>query len=91
LHSSYAASKLALLGFFDSLRAENHQNNISVTFLWPAFINSNISKNALIGNGAPQGKMAVASINGMPPEHCAKLMLRAIIKKNCVLVEQNKN
>jgi hypothetical protein len=27
----------------------------------PGFINTNISKNALIGNGAPQGKMDVAT------------------------------
>ena len=81
LRSSYAASKHALHGFFDSLRAENHQNNITVTLLCPGFINTNISKNALIGNGLPQGKMDIATGNGMSPEHCAKLMLKAIKNK----------
>ena len=81
LRSSYAASKHALHGFFDSLRAENHQNNIAVTLLCPGFINTNISKNALIGNGSPQGKMDIATGNGMSPEHCAKLMLKAIKNK----------
>ena len=37
LSSSYAASKQALHGFFDSLRAENQQHNIGVTLICPGF------------------------------------------------------
>ncbi|TXD50089.1 SDR family oxidoreductase [Polaribacter sp. IC073] len=81
LRSSYAASKHALHGFFDSLRAENHQNNITVTLICPGFINTNVSKNALTGNGIPQGKMDAATGNGMSAEDCAKQMLKAIDKK----------
>jgi short-subunit dehydrogenase len=78
LRSSYAASKHALHGFFDSLRAEIHQENISVTLVCPGFINTNISKNALTGNGTPQQKMDTATANGIKPERFAKLMLKAI-------------
>lgn len=81
LRSSYAASKHALHGFFDSLRAEQHQNNISVTLICPGFVNTNISKNALTGNGAPQEKMDAATANGIQPERFAKLMAKAIRKK----------
>ena len=81
LRSSYAASKHALHGFFDSFRAENHQNNIAVTLICPGFINTNVSKNALTGNGTPQGKMDAATGNGISPERCAKLMLKAIKSK----------
>ena len=45
LRSSYAASKHALHGFFDSLRAEHHNDNIAVTLVCPGFVNTNISKN----------------------------------------------
>lgn len=78
LRSSYAASKHALHGFFDSLRAEVHQNNIKVTLICPGFINTNVSKNALTGSGEPQGIMDVATGNGMSAELCAKRMLQAI-------------
>jgi short-subunit dehydrogenase len=81
LRSSYAASKHALHGFFDSLRAENYQHNIAVTLICPGFINTNVSKNALTGNGTPQGKMDNATGNGMSAERCAKLMLKAIKNK----------
>ncbi|AUC85638.1 short chain dehydrogenase [Polaribacter sp. ALD11] len=81
LRSSYAASKHALHGFFDSLRAENYKNNIAVTLICPGFINTNVSKNALTGNGSPQGKMDKATNNGMLPESCAKQMLKAIEKR----------
>ncbi len=81
LRSSYAASKHALHGFFDSLRAENHKNNIAVTLVCPGFVNTNVSKNALIGDGSSQGKMDVATENGIQPDHFAKLMAKAIRKK----------
>jgi dehydrogenase/reductase SDR family protein 7B len=81
LRSSYAASKHALHGFFDSLRAENQRHNVAVTLICPGFINTNVSKNALTGNGTPQGKMDNATGNGMSAERCAKLMLKAIRNK----------
>ena len=81
LRSSYAASKHALHGFFDSLRAENHQNNIAVTLVCPGFVNTNVSKNALTGDGTPQQKMDVATENGIQPKRFAKLMTKAIKRR----------
>jgi dehydrogenase/reductase SDR family protein 7B len=81
LRSSYAASKHALHGFFDSLRAEHHQDNISVTLVCPGFVNTNVSKNALTGNGIPQQKMDAATANGIDPIYFAKLMAKAIKNK----------
>jgi short-subunit dehydrogenase len=81
LRSSYAASKHALHGFFDSLRAEHFKDNITVTLVCPGFVNTNVSKNALTGNGSPQQKMDVATENGIDPEHFAKLMIKVIKNK----------
>ena len=81
LRSSYAASKHALHGFFDSLRAELFKDNIAVTLVCPGFVNTNVSKNALTGNGSPQQKMDVATENGIDPEHFAKLMIKVIKNK----------
>ena len=81
LRSSYAASKHALHGFFDSLRAEHFKDNIAVTLVCPGFVNTNVSKNALTGDGTPQEKMDVATQNGIQPERFAKLMAKAIKNK----------
>jgi short-subunit dehydrogenase len=78
LRSSYAASKHALHGFFDSLRTEIYQNNIDVTLVCPGFVNTNVSKNALTGDGTPQQKMDVATEGGIHPERFAKLMAKAM-------------
>lgn len=68
LRSSYSASKHALHGFFDSLRAEVYKNNIKVTLLCPGFVNTQVSVNALTGDGSPQHKIDVATENGMSVE-----------------------
>jgi len=81
LRSSYSASKHALHGFFDSLRAEIHDDNISVTLICPGFVNTNVSKNALTADGTPQNKMDKGTENGLSPEYFAKRMLKAIARK----------
>jgi len=81
LRSSYAASKHALHGFFDSLRAENYDNNIAVTLVCPGFVNTNVSMNALTGDGSPQNVMDIATQNGIEPARFANIMAKAIYKK----------
>ncbi len=81
LRSSYAASKHALHGFFDSLRAEVHKYHINVTLVCPGFVQTNISKNALIGNGSTQNTMDNATANGLKPEIVAKKISKAINKQ----------
>ena len=81
LRSSYAASKHALHGFFDSLRAEVFDYNIAVTLICPGFVSTNISMNALTGDGTSQQKMDAATANGISPERFAKLMAKAIDSK----------
>ena len=78
LRSTYAATKHALHGFFDSLRAEVHANNVKVTLVCPGFVTTNVSKNALTGDGSPQEKMDKATANGIHPDRFAVLMLKAI-------------
>lgn len=76
--SSYAAAKHALHGFFDSLRAELSHTPIRVTLICPGFIKTNVSVNALTGDGASLGVMDDAQANGMLPEVLAQKILRTI-------------
>lgn len=79
--SSYAASKHALHGFFDTLRAEHFQDNITVTMICPGFIRTNVSVNALTADGSTLGKMDEAQAKGMSPEECANEIFKAITQK----------
>ncbi|MEQ8904271.1 SDR family oxidoreductase [Ekhidna sp.] len=76
--SGYGASKHALHGFYDALRAEHHDDNVRVTIVLPGYIKTNISYNALIGDGSQQNKMDPGQAKGMSPEKCARLIIKAI-------------
>jgi dehydrogenase/reductase SDR family member 7B len=78
LRSSYAASKHALHGFFDSLRAELGDTPIKITLVCPGFIRTSISENALTADGKPQGSMDDATDKGMHPDVLARKILHAI-------------
>jgi dehydrogenase/reductase SDR family protein 7B len=78
LRSAYAASKHALHGFYDAFRAEHHEDNVKVTLALPGFIKTQISVNALTGDGKAQGKMDNAQANGMTAEECARQIIRAV-------------
>jgi short-subunit dehydrogenase len=78
--SSYAASKHALHGFFDSLRAELNDAHIKVTLICPGFIRTNVSRNALTGDGSRLGTMDEATDKGMDPKRLAYKILDAIEK-----------
>lgn len=80
--SAYAASKHALHGFFDSLRAEVYADGLRVTLFCPGFVKTSVGHNALTADGTPLGekKDDVREI-GMPPEACAEAMIRAVEKE----------
>jgi len=76
--SAYAASKHALHGFFESLRAEVWRSHIRVTLVCPGYIRTNISYNALNAAGEKYGRMDRNQLKGMAPEKCAQRILQAI-------------
>ncbi len=78
--SSYSAAKHALHGFFDSLRAELDEHSIDIQIICPGFIHTEVSKNALTGDGTPLQKMDKATSSGMPPERFAKKAIQAIYR-----------
>lgn len=76
--SAYAASKHALHGFFDALRAEVYQDGLRVTIVCPGYIKTNLSFNALTGEGGAHGQMDPTQANGMAPATLAARILQAI-------------
>lgn len=78
--SGYAASKHALHGFFDAVRAEHHKDNIRVTMICPGFIRTDLTLSALTADGAPLNKMDAAQYKGKPADWCARKIVSAIEK-----------
>jgi len=79
--AAYSASKHALHGFFDSLRAELDHKGIAVTVACPGYVRSNASFNALEGDGTPHNKMDEEIATGMSCEECAARIIRAIERR----------
>ncbi len=78
LRSAYAASKHALHGFFETLRAEVADRNVGVTVVCPGRIKTNISYHALTKDGKEHGKMDEGQKKGIPADVCARKILKAI-------------
>jgi short-subunit dehydrogenase len=80
LRSAYAASKHALHGFFDTLRAETERDGIRVTIVCPGYIRTNVSENALRGDGSRYGKVDETHARAMKPEAAAPVIVDGIAK-----------
>lgn len=79
--SGYAASKHAIHGFYDSMRAELEDDGITVTLCAPGFVKTNVSINAVTGDGSKLGKMDDAQAKGISADVCAKSIIKAIANK----------
>ncbi len=78
LRSTYAASKRALHGFFDSLRLEHYDDHIDVTIVVPGFVKTDISINAFSGSGVLHKKMDPKTETGTDPTVCANDILQGV-------------
>ncbi|NNE08817.1 MAG: SDR family NAD(P)-dependent oxidoreductase, partial [Gemmatimonadetes bacterium] len=77
--ASYAASKHALHGFFDSLRYEVEPHGVGVTIACPGVVETEIAKRAIGPDGKPLGEAnAYTRPGGMSAARCAHLIARAI-------------
>ena len=75
--SAYAASKHALHGFFDCLRAEVADDGVVVTLVCPGYIRTAVSKNALRGDGSPKNEDDIDIVRGHPADRTADQILDA--------------
>jgi len=74
--SAYCASKHAVQGWFDSLRAEVHDDGIGVTLACPGFVQTSIASNMV----ATEGRETVEKVleKGISPSRCAEAIADAI-------------
>jgi dehydrogenase/reductase SDR family protein 7 len=73
--TGYCAAKHAVMGFFDALRAEACHHHVQVTTITPGFIQTNISVNALKGDGSEFGTVDDDIAGGMDVTRCAEVIM----------------
>jgi len=73
--TGYCAAKHAVMGFFDALRAEVCHHDVQVTTITPGFIRTNISVNALKGDGSEFGTVDDDISGGMDVTRCVEVIM----------------
>ena len=88
--TSYAASKFAVQGYCEALRAELASSNVSVHCVSPGYIKTNLSLSAVRGDGSPHGSMDETTANGADPMDVAvEILDSAANGKNDFVVAAN--
>ncbi|MFT6809139.1 MAG: dehydrogenase/reductase SDR family protein 7B [Saprospiraceae bacterium] len=77
--STYSASKHALHGYYDALRAEVASDGLQITVVCPGYIQTEISVHALNGKGGKHGVMDQNQEAGMEVNKCAKNIYKAVL------------
>jgi dehydrogenase/reductase SDR family member 7B len=78
VRSAYCAAKHGLIGYHDSVRAENEHLGVQVHVIAPGSIRTNVSRNALNADGTRRGVSDKAIDDAMPASEAALAMLSAI-------------
>lgn len=78
LRSAYSAAKHGLIGYHDSVRAENEHLGLKVLVVAPGSVATGVSRNALNADGNVRGTSDAAIDNGLSPDDAAAQMLAAV-------------
>src|SRR5690606_38093589 len=78
--ASYSAAKAAIHMWANSLRAEVAEDGVDVSVIFPGFVKTNVSINALNGEGKAQGFDNEATANGLEAEEFAQIAVKALMK-----------
>ena len=78
--ATYSAAKAAIHMWANSLRAEVTQEGVKVSVIFPGFVKTNVSFNALNGAGKPQAHQDDAIETGLDADAFAQQTVSALIK-----------
>jgi len=79
--TAYSASKFAMTGFFEALRAELAGAGVSVTTAFPGVVLTNIRSHGLNAAGVAAGSSGLKEDKAMGVQECASLILRAMERR----------
>lgn len=73
--TAYSATKFAMTGFFEALRAEVKRDGVSVTIAYPGVVATRIRYRGFDASGRPAGASGLKEEAAMPVEECARLII----------------
>lgn len=73
--TAYSASKFAMNGFFEALRAELKPQGVSVTLAYPGVVDTRIRYHGYNARGEAAGRSGLKEDGAMPVAECARLIL----------------
>ncbi len=76
--TAYSATKFAMTGFFEALRAELKTAGVSVTTAYPGVVATQIRHNGFNAAGKAAGASGLKEDNAMSIEECAQLILQGM-------------
>ena len=84
--ASYSAAKAAIHMWANSLRAEVADDGVNVSVIFPGFVKTNVSINALNGEGKAQGYDNEATANGLEADEFAQEVVKALMQEQEYIV-----
>ena len=84
--TGYAASKHAMVGFFESLRIELAGSGVDVTIVAPDFVVSETHRRAVGPDGRPLGITPMRESHLMSADECARLIVAAMRRRDRLLI-----
>lgn len=84
--ATYSAAKAAIHMWANSLRAEVAEHGVKVSVVFPGFVKTNVSFNALNGEGKPQGHQDSAIENGLDADEFAQTVVAALLDEQEYIV-----
>lgn len=82
----YSASKHALVGFFESLRVELRGSGVDITLIAPDFVVTELHARAMGADGSAIGHGKLDPRKVMTADACAKLIAKAMQKRQRLLI-----
>lgn len=79
--TAYSATKFAMGGFFEALRAELKRSGVSVTLAYPGVVATQIRHHGFNAAGGMLGHSSLKEDKAMPVEECARLIIDGMLAR----------
>ncbi len=80
--TAYSASKFAMTGFFEALRAELRPTGVSVTTAYPGVVDTRIRHHGLNARGEAAGVSGLKEDGAMSVQECARLIIAGMDRRD---------
>ena len=91
LLSGYAASKHAVIGFYESLRIELAASGVAITIVAPDFVQSEILLRAMDAHGQPLQSSPIDQQKLMTAEACARRIVKAMGRRERLVLTSERS